>query len=1081
MPRDFPHHALWRAVRLGALVVFLPVAVFSAAAVSLLWRLSSGPLDITPLAARFMPLAVQASGQPGRPAGRLTARRISLSWHPGLRHLHPELGIMAQDLRVLRQDGTATLAIAHASIDLRMGPLSHGRIVPTRISADTGSVILDRHPDGSIDLDWPNARHGRSRPDQFSPIHLVSVDLRAIRVVLRHAIGTGQDQHVVRGSDLTAQLETASFRRAPVHALFGWNGTLAGWVGPDPDHSIRLRSTASTGLDAVDCRLDIAPFEPQLFGGLLPLASNWHVPVSASFSFHFPLNSDATGNNRSVLPTPGKAHLALTLGKGSIDQRDNPPLSIESGEIRGEVHLAGGRLSVPEFHAGIGLVDDLGHVTRFGAQGAVEADSLLSPQKITARLSASSTALDVPHLSAIWPRILMKGARKWVTRNLTAGAGSGVAIESTLGSATGWGGLRPVRTAASLSVDHATVHWLRPVPPAQDVAARFSFETPDTLRIDFLGGVQPSSERQGAPVIHMDGGSMLISDLFARDQLGKVALDLSCNLSACLGLLAHPRLHLLSRHPLPFTHPDGAVTVREVITLPLSSHIENDQIHLTATARFSHVSLGNVVLGRDLAEASGVLDATEKRLTLKGYGLLDGVPTEASMEENFLSREGGLRESVHAVSELDEAALRRASITNNGLFHGRAELVSDYHARFDGRADVDLALDLQDADLSIPVWRKSAGTEASASAHIGLKDGHIVALDRVLAEGPDLHVAGSGRVSEGRVSAIVLDGFTVGRSNGDAVIELPGEEGAAVNVHVHAQDLDMSSLLHAGKPAGDGNVLGKGKKATLPSAPEADASTGKKTGGLNWTVDLATERLFYGPHKFFGQVTAHLEHRNDRLERARFTAKRPVGLLVDLFPRQDGRHFDLRVDNLGLLLTETGMTERLDGGTARVTGHVGDSATGTLPPFQGVISVSPFTFRQPPAALTAATHLSVFNWSQASHDRFEVQHLHLPVRLHDDVMTIHEGHLGNPALGATLEGNIGLDSGVLDLRGTVVPVFGINAAPGRLPNVGKLFSPEKGGGVLAATFTVKGTANNPDLSVNPFAMLLPGVMRELAK
>lgn len=128
---------------------------------------------------------------------------------------------------------------------------------------------------------------------------------------------------------------------------------------------------------------------------------------------------------------------------------------------------------------------------------------------------------------------------------------------------------------------------------------------------------------------------MLISDLLARDQMGTISLVLSGDLAAHLGLLAQPRLHLLSRHPLPFTHPSGPVTVTGKISLPLSSHIENDQIHVDAEARFKNVALGNVVLGRDLTCASGTMKATERRLTLSGSGLLDNVPTTAQLEEIF--------------------------------------------------------------------------------------------------------------------------------------------------------------------------------------------------------------------------------------------------------------------------------------------------------------------------------------------------------------------------------------------------------------------------------------------------------------
>ena len=46
--------------------------------------------------------------------------------------------------------------------------------------------------------------------------------------------------------------------------------------------------------------------------------------------------------------------------------------------------------------------------------------------------------------------------------------------------------------------------------------------------------------------------------------------------------------------------------------------------------------------------------------------------------------------------------------------------------------------------------------------------------------------------------------------------------------------------------------------------------------------------------------------------------------------------------------------------------------------------------------------------------------------------------------------------GRLELEGTIVPSYLLNSLPGRLPLVGRLFSAEPGGGLLAATFTATG-------------------------
>jgi hypothetical protein len=50
---------------------------------------------------------------------------------------------------------------------------------------------------------------------------------------------------------------------------------------------------------------------------------------------------------------------------------------------------------------------------------------------------------------------------------------------------------------------------------------------------------------------------------------------------------------------------------------------------------------------------------------------------------------------------------------------------------------------------------------------------------------------------------------------------------------------------------------------------------------------------------------------------------------------------------------------------------------------------------------------------------------------------------------------------------------------GQLPLVGKLFSPEAGGGVFAARFALKGPAGDPTVSINPISALTPGFLRDI--
>jgi hypothetical protein len=63
------------------------------------------------------------------------------------------------------------------------------------------------------------------------------------------------------------------------------------------------------------------------------------------------------------------------------------------------------------------------------------------------------------------------------------------------------------------------------------------------------------------------------------------------------------------------------------------------------------------------------------------------------------------------------------------------------------------------------------------------------------------------------------------------------------------------------------------------------------------------------------------------------------------------------------------------------------------------------------------------------------------------------------------------------MTGTIVPAYFFNSMLGQLPLVGKLFSPEKGGGVFAARFGLNGNIDDPSVSINPISALTPGFLR----
>ena len=66
----------------------------------------------------------------------------------------------------------------------------------------------------------------------------------------------------------------------------------------------------------------------------------------------------------------------------------------------------------------------------------------------------------------------------------------------------------------------------------------------------------------------------------------------------------------------------------------------------------------------------------------------------------------------------------------------------------------------------------------------------------------------------------------------------------------------------------------------------------------------------------------------------------------------------------------------------------------------------------------------------------------------------------------------------MDITGTIVPAYALNSLIGQIPLIGEILTGEKGGGVFAANYSLRGPLYDPDPSVNPISALAPGFLRK---
>ena len=150
-------------------------------------------------------------------------------------------------------------------------------------------------------------------------------------------------------------------------------------------------------------------------------------------------------------------------------------------------------------------------------------------------------------------------------------------------------------------------------------------------------------------------------------------------------------------------------------------------------------------------------------------------------------------------------------------------------------------------------------------------------------------------------------------------------------------------------------------------------------------------------------------------------------------------------------------------------------------PLSGTAELDQFVVRDAPAlgkVLQAMTLYGVVEALQGG-SGLAFAKLVAPFVLTPEALTLTDARAFSASLGLTAKGRIWRRRKLVEIEGTVVPAYFFNQLLGHIPLLGRLFSPEAGGGVFAATYRVQGPLADPTVTVNPLVALTPGFLRGL--
>ncbi|MBL6455412.1 DUF3971 domain-containing protein [Belnapia sp. T6] len=831
--------------------------------------------------------------------------------------------------------------------------------------------------------------------------------------------------------------------------------------------------------------------------------------------------------------------VALDLGAEPIEARDLPRYwpeglapearaaalgSLPAGLLRDARLTARARLpealdglQLEEAHLGLaatGAVFDLGRNRRIAAEGAEIALSLtpdrLRLDRIRLRLPRASRprgpvieakgaaerrdgiwrgALDLgidavafADLPGYWPRGLGSptgGERDWITRNITTGEiRNGRWHVEAEAPAEALDSLRVTALSGTAEASDATVHWLRPVPPATGVAGTAEFSlTEITLRA--RGGRQGVVEG-GRAGLDLREGVVRFFNLDGDPGNADIQLQVAGPLADAVTLLKHPRLKLFERRPLTLQVAEGQADARLSIAFPLLDDLPVEELKIKASARVTEARLPGILLDRDLDRAGFDLTVDTDALKASGQALLLGSPVKLAVELDF--RRGPATQVVERATltgRLDAKQVALLGFDATRVLEGPVAVEARSERRRNGGGQVALRGDLTDARLGLEAlnWAKQPGTAGTAEATLRIQGDSLVAVEGFRVEALELSLRGNARF--GRASRLERVEFTESLFGGSRFIgevRPPERGGAPWSIGLRGPLLDLRPVLG---PAG--HAEGGGARPSQPGPASAES-------GPPILLDLRFDRVTMGEERdLLGLQARGRTDARGVLREARATgrtagsgmAPRPAPFEFSLTPRGEQRLLRLAAEDGGALLHALDLVNVIQGGRLSVSASYAEARPGA--PLSGTAELEGFVLRDAPAAAKLLQAMTLYGVVEAMRGGrgMVFSRLVAPFTLTPEALVLADARAFSASLGVTAKGRILRERAVAEIEGTIVPAYVFNTLLGNLPLVGRLFSPEAGGGVFAATYRVQGPLADPAVVVNPLAALTPGFLRGL--
>ena len=793
-----------------------------------------------------------------------------------------------------------------------------------------------------------------------------------------------------------------------------------------------------------------------------------HMPIGGEISSRIDLNKILAEKDNVVEGLDKgikEINLKLEGGQGYIEFNEDEKMKYNmssfstEGKISGGLNnltVTGGKINIDGQEAKVGI-------NIKGLKPYILENSL---KDIQASITAETAKLKLDDLTKYWPRYLGESGWIWCKESLFDGEAKNAKFKFDFAYDKDKKNIVFKNLEGQVGAENATVLYLNGMPKIKNAYGLVTF-TKDTININIDKGISDG--------VILTGGYVKLYDLDKYNNYADIRLIAESSVTDVLKLIDNPPLNFVKEMNIPADKLSGQTTTDLSLKFELKDDLKPEEVKVEVNADIKDVDIADIIKGKRLKSDELKLFVNNDYLKLSGKAEADGIPVDLVWQENFNQKSD--KSNYKIIFKLDDEIKKKlgieTEILNSPYIEGYAIVTADISVSQTEQAKVSLSADIQNAaiDYSFLGFRKLYGSEGKITAEMIINKDKLESIPSFALSKPDFNLTGKISLNkDGSLKQVDIQKVRGPKTNARAQIEWTGTpKDRLIKINVSGNSYNLTPFF-------DRQNENDKKKQNLSTDTSSDDDWENVTDtdiniAVNklWTNPKVPITNFAGATKLRHGVGVHEIHLVGN-----YGNSKEVKLKADYSPRPNNEYYLLiNSNNAGSTFKVLRIYDNISGGNLKIEGKRSKDKD-----FVGHASIRDFNLHNTPVlakVLSVASLTGIVG--MLSGEGIAFSHLDAPFEYKNKVLKVEDAKAFGNVLGITMSGTYNWNNEEIKGEGVIAPAYSINSFLGKIPLVGNLLA-GKDGTVFAANYSVSGTINDTDVSINPLSALSPGSLKD---